>query len=553
MSESSSTVASALAQLRQVWMARIPDELQRLCSLAEALRPGAQAGKVLEPLHQGLHKIAGSAGTFHFPELGRQARELETVVKGWITHGRIEAAELMAWHEGVASLEGLFLKEQDEGDAVAPQPTLSATPSTCVLAGKQALWVVEDDPLQGQELQRQFEQYGYQVTLFQRFAEAELAARGSPPDALVLDVHFHQEGITLTDRAVQASPLFAGRLPLFVISANDDFEARMAAVRLGAVAYLTKPVNVQKLVERMELALECSPGNPYRVLIVDDDDALASHFVLVLEEAGMAARRVEQAQGIIDELADFRPDLVLMDLQMPDYSGPELAALIRTYEEWLSLPIVYLSAETDLDQRISAMGRGGDDYLIKPISDHHLVAAVSHRVARSRKLADLMTLDGLTGLLKHARIKEELALACSRAERSRSPLSVVMCDIDHFKRVNDSWGHATGDQVIHAMAQMLKRRLRKSDVIGRYGGEEFLILLPECGIEQARSLMEDVRSHFAELHFRHGESTFSVTLSAGIAAWQPGVALQALLERADQALYRAKEGGRNQVRIDHAE
>lgn len=223
--------------------------------------------------------------------------------------------------------------------------------------------------------------------------------------------------------------------------------------------------------------------------------------------------------------------------------------MIRQYDEWVALPIVYLSAETDLDEQIRALGRGADDFLTKPISDAQLVAAVKVRAARSRQLGDLMSKDSLTGLLKHARIKEEVENELQRARRHDKPVCVVMTDIDHFKKVNDTYGHAAGDRVIKALAQLLKQRLRKTDAIGRYGGEEFAIVLPECAPDSAKATMDDIRQRFAALRFIQGEQEFSVTLSAGIASSEAGDSPGQLLVAADEALYQAKHGGRNQVRL----
>jgi diguanylate cyclase (GGDEF)-like protein len=225
-----------------------------------------------------------------------------------------------------------------------------------------------------------------------------------------------------------------------------------------------------------------------------------------------------------------------------------LAQVIRLNQDWLKIPITYLSSELDVEKRISAMGRAGDDFLTKPLSDRELVAAVSVRAARSRQLSDALDRDSLTGLLKHSRIKEQVDLELSRAMRANAALSVVMLDLDHFKVVNDTYGHAAGDKVIKALAHLLRQRLRKTDAIGRYGGEEFVAVLPNCAAGEALTLMEDVRQNFNELVFTTDEQTFKVSLSAGIASYIRGSSRsEQLLQDADKALYRAKSQGRNQV------
>lgn len=201
------------------------------------------------------------------------------------------------------------------------------------------------------------------------------------------------------------------------------------------------------------------------------------------------------------------------------------------------------------------MGRGAEEFLTKPISDIHLVAAVRARAVRSRQLSDLMSKDSLTGLLKHARIKETIAIELARAQRSDKPLAVAMIDIDHFKSVNDTYGHAVGDRVLKVLAHLLKQRLRKADGIGRYGGEEFVAILPECDQDTAQRILDDIRVRFAALRFQHEAQEFAVTLSAGIACTTtlPAANGDELLIAADGALYVAKHGGRNQVRAAAAD
>lgn len=285
-----------------------------------------------------------------------------------------------------------------------------------------------------------------------------------------------------------------------------------------------------------------------RVLIVDDDEVLAEHYRLVLTAAGMLAEWVSDPNGVPAVLERLRPDVLLMDLYMPDFSGAELAQAIRYDENWQGLPIVFLSAEADLNVQMKAMGSIADDFLVKPLSDLQLVAGVRARTVRARRLAELMSQDSLTGLLKHGSIKERLIQELDRAARTGRPVAAVMVDIDHFKGVNDRWGHPVGDQVIKTLGHLLRHRLRRQDSVGRYGGEEFLAILPECSADDARALLEDIRQAFCNIKFGGGRETFGASFSAGVASLRTDGA-EALLAAADAALYRAKRSGRNCVYI----
>jgi diguanylate cyclase (GGDEF)-like protein len=156
-----------------------------------------------------------------------------------------------------------------------------------------------------------------------------------------------------------------------------------------------------------------------------------------------------------------------------------------------------------------------------------------------------MSQDSLTGLLKHAMAKDRLAQEVDRANRQGKTLVVA---IDHFKKVNDDWGHLMGDHVIKTLAQLLRQRLRRQDSVGRYGGEEFVLILPDCSLDDAQRLLHDIRLRFAEVQFGGHEKGFSVTFSAGIASNEHLRQAEELLAAADAAMYEAKRGGRNQVR-----
>ena len=409
--------------------------------------------------------------------------------------------------------------------------------------------LIEDEQLIGEELSKGLSQFGYEVIHCTDFAAAEIAIRADVPDVLVVDIML--SGARPVDGTEALPPLFnrlGYRLPTVFLTGRMDFSARLAAAQAGGEAFLTKPVDISVLAGRVEMLLREREHPPYRVLIVDDDEILAEHYRLTLEAAGMLAEKVCRPQETLAALQHLHPDLLIVDLYMPDCKGSDLALAIRYEDAWMSLPIVYLSAEDDLDEQIKALSNGGDDFLTKPISDMRLVSTVRARAARARKVSELMSQDSLTGLLKHSNIKDRLAQELERAHRHGKVMSMAMVDMDHFKRVNDTWGHPMGDQVIKTLAHLLRQRLRRQDSIGRYGGEEFVVVLPECGAEDAMRLLDDVRQRFGEIRFIHKGQSFAVTLSAGVADSGQCADAQSLLAAADAALYVAKDNGRNQVR-----
>jgi diguanylate cyclase (GGDEF)-like protein len=286
---------------------------------------------------------------------------------------------------------------------------------------------------------------------------------------------------------------------------------------------------------------------PYRVLVVEDSKTASMLIQRTLRESGVESLAISKPQEVLTALAKFQPDLVLMDMYMPGCTGVEVTRVIRQHEEFLSTPVVYLSADTSIALQVDALRLGGDHFLTKPFNPVILNAVVRSKIERYRILRRSMFLDSLTGLLNHTTSKQRVDAAVAVAVAEDTPLCVAMIDIDHFKKVNDTYGHPMGDQVIRSMAWLLKQRLRKTDAVGRYGGEEFLVILPQADAQRAGHLLDRIRIDFSQFRHPVNNSSFACTFSCGIVQLQPGMAAQAVIKRADEALYRAKHGGRNQI------
>jgi len=192
---------------------------------------------------------------------------------------------------------------------------------------------------------------------------------------------------------------------------------------------------------------------------------------------------------------------------------------------------------------------GADDFLTKPIQPEHLVSSVTSRVRRYRILRTFMVRDSLTGLLNHVKTKEELDTEIMRAQRQKNSVVFAMIDIDFFKKVNDTYGHPTGDKVIKSISRLLQQRLRKSDVVGRYGGEEFAVILKDTDAASAFATLDDIRKAFEKISQHSDKGDFSVTFSCGLAEFPKFSNSTEITNAADRALYEAKAAGRNCVVI----
>ncbi|CAH1044971.1 diguanylate cyclase [Halomonas sp. TD01] len=546
-----SKLEQKLELLKQSYQHNLQEELTSLChvlkkaqrreespeadvvSSAVSVDDKAHDETSLDAIYRRIHKVSGSAGTFGFEHVSQLARALEVTLLNALKEGKssLDASLVTLLQSQLTLMQRSLVPEA--------QPLPQCTIEQSDIRSVAKIWLIEEDALLGKRILEQLANFSYEVTLFSS-VPAIANTDSEPPDVLIVDA---------AAGSAYLSPLQSLSCPLFFISEQDDFDARMRAAQLNAYGYFLKPLNIPQLVNRLEQLLQERHAPPARILIVDDDYQLAAYYQLVLEAAGMEVQVLDKPRYVIEQLTTYRPELLLMDVHMPDYNGPDIAAMIRQYDAWSSLPIVFLSAELDLNKQVDALSHGADEFLTKPISAAQLVASVRARVSRSRTLSALLNKDCLTGLLKHASIKSAAIDELHRAARQHYPVTVAMIDIDHFKAVNDTHGHAAGDVVIASLATLLRQRLRQTDMIGRYGGEEFLVVLPHCTSEDGRKRLENIREYFSRLRFNQGAQEFGCTLSAGMVCSidMTEGEQDRLLVRADEALYRAKRGGRNQV------
>jgi len=337
--------------------------------------------------------------------------------------------------------------------------------------------------------------------------------------------------------------------PLIFLADTNNQAVRLKAVRAGGKAFFLKPVDVISLVDKLDEQDTYKAGDkPYRVLVVEDQIAVANYYHMVLRMAGMEARVVTDSTLVLENLLDFHPDLILLDLYMSNVDGAELAILIRQMDEFVSIPIIFLSSEDDFDKHIEMMRLGSDDFLTKPIKATHLVEIVRSRLERLKTLRTYMVRDSLTGLLNHTNFRGILSQEVNRCRRQSTLIALTMIDVDLFKKVNDTYGHAAGDSVLKGLSRLLKQYLRKSDIIGRYGGEEFVALLLDAGPDEAYSILDELRKNFSEIEFfPMPGKVLTVTFSGGIATFPEFSTAKELSDAADAAMYQAKASGRNQI------
>lgn len=293
-----------------------------------------------------------------------------------------------------------------------------------------------------------------------------------------------------------------------------------------------------------------------RFLIIDDDPSLVQVLGRMLAPLG-EVRFALDGQGGLQQLASWPADLVLLDAELPDMSGVALCRSLAADAQLSQIPVIFVTSHEDLGTELDALAAGAVDFIRKPPRQPVVQARVRTQL-RLKQLTDALrrqaTQDGLTGVHNRLRFDEVLALEWSRARRSALPLSLLMVDVDHFKRYNDHYGHPAGDACLKQLAQALVAAAhRPADLVARYGGEEFVALLPETDHAGALQVAASLCQAVAALALPHADSPTAavVTVSVGVASSGAGSAAQSapasaaeLLAAADQALYLAKRAGR---------
>lgn len=299
------------------------------------------------------------------------------------------------------------------------------------------------------------------------------------------------------------------------------------------------------------------------LLLIDDSKTARARVRQVLETHAVFTDVIEATNGLegFKALLSHPVDVILCDLIMPEMDGFKFLDMKRSKPEFDDVPVILLTAQGEIRNKIQGLERGASDYLVKPFDDGELLARVKVQLkiktlqdelrAANEHLRELSNRDFLTGLFNRRYLMSELEKEFYRAKRMGRDLSVLMIDIDYFKRCNDTYGHKVGDQVLVKVAQTIGDQLRRFDLLARYGGEEFIIALPETGSAGAEQVAERYRRNVESLRVAADDRIISVTISIGVATYSEANYdnLDELIEAADAKLYEAKAAGRNRVMV----
>jgi two-component system, cell cycle response regulator len=300
---------------------------------------------------------------------------------------------------------------------------------------------------------------------------------------------------------------------------------------------------------------------PWRILLVDDEPTQRLIMARLLKRAGDEVENAGNGREALTKLEAGEFQLMITDWEMPEMDGIALCSAVRSLQDKAYVYIILLTARDAIEHVVTGLQAGADDYLTKPVIEPELMARLNTgkrivTLERSLRTANeenrrLSITDPLTGAYNRRHLMEQLPREIDRASRYGRKLSVIMCDVDHFKKINDTHGHQIGDEVLKWFVNNLNKGVRNSDWVARYGGEEFVVVLPETSVESGAVAAEHLRSQIAAEPFITGTTSLPVTASFGASGWRGivpgGSTVDALMAKCDASVYASKAAGRNRV------
>ena len=448
------------------------------------------------------------------------------------------------------------------------------------MADPMRILVVDDSSMVRMTLREELEAGEYEVMEAANGLEALVKiSRPKPPDLMTLDVEMPRLNGWDTCKRLR-SPHYArlmthkkdGRLPVVFVTSQDNMEDRKKGFEVGAADFIPKPFAKGELLEAVDRILKPVSLSEGMTALVVEDNTLARKIVAdALVQEGLLVIEAEDGQEgfeVFSKRADDI-DVVITDLFMPRMNGDVLSRKIRKELDRWDLPIICLTAMPDQSELLKVFKAGVSDYLVKPFAKEELLARITVHLERYRlsrqlkekiealkqsneKIRKLSITDPLTGCYNRNYMTQHLPKELKRTQRYDCPISLILTDIDLFKKVNDTWGHSAGDQVLIAFVEILKETIRQDlDWVARYGGEEFLIVLPESDYKAAVICTERLRQAVEDLVITHEGHTIPITASFGVTCLDPGAvdvcSPDRLIDTADKYLYQAKENGRNRL------
>lgn len=480
------------------------------------------------------HKLAGSLGMFDFDEGSRLAKKMECLFQ--VTDSLNP--------EQMEQLSQLVVALRLELERASP----SQRTQFLSVEEQPLLLIVEEELSLAQELVREAHSRKMRAILTTDLTIAREQILQERPDVVLLDLSSAaniEAGVNLLSELNAFTP----PVPVLVLTAEENSIDKAKVARLGGRRFLKKPVSSQQVWEALTQALQKFRAAQARVMVVDDDPQILMALRTLLNPWGMKLHTLDNPLKFWETLEAASPDLLILDVEMPYYSGIELCQALRNNRFWAGLPVLFLTAHTEVETMKQVFAVGADDFVSKPIVGPELVTRILNRLERSRLLRNLTRTDALTGVANYRYSSQQLNQLLEKAKYQSQPLCFALLKLDCLKQINLQYGHTLGEQVLSRFGELLRQSFQSEDVIARWGGSEFVVGMYGMTDSEGKQRLSELLNILRQEEFRDSNSSqVQVAFSAGIVEYpRDGGDLQALYQAADTWAHQAKASGSDRV------
>ncbi|WJG09253.1 diguanylate cyclase [Aliiglaciecola sp. LCG003] len=558
------TLKQKLTEFRQQFVQDYPDMLAKLVKLWQAARVSVQVEPIAEFLFE-LNKMKGATAALNFLNLSDRLAIIEQELEeSKHAIAQLSAERIRFVDRHINALANSAKKRPDpvlrivQRDKIDRSQEVSSYPPIEVLKSKRYtakdsyhdihIALVDSDVASATALQKLLDGFGFKAKIFNSMDN--YLSHTNPKDFNLVLLEVDKDDDDYLAIFVVAAELVSKGIAVFILSNWNSFEPRLLGVRAEVSEYLLKPVDIASLVSKIRSTFNLDTGDTYKLIVLDDQKVVGEFYKALFENKGIEVKVYTDAVQLMDELESFYPDAFLLDMHMPDINGLEVAKVIRQQSKYNYVPIIFLTADTDMQIKLNVLQCGADDVIHKDTSAGMIVEQVQSRIERGQEIRYLASRDSLTGILNHGQIMDAAGQAFRLAQRHDSTVVIAMVDLDNFKEVNDECGHSCGDKVLLSVAQLILNSIRDTDYVGRYGGEEFMVVFGDGQMDAIESKMQDILDAFNKIEFSDNDRIFHCSFSAGLCSSADFDKLSLLIGAADRALYRAKDAGKNQICIN---
>jgi diguanylate cyclase (GGDEF)-like protein len=530
-------------ELKNQYMQRSSERIAIIQDLLRTLSRNPSDVSSLREIMRHFHWLSGSGGMYGFAQVTKLGAQGERVCEELLQDNTPVANEQWTKLRLLTDTIIRAITDEDEQRTTLQKGDFSSLrkiPDILVVDGDQANTLLLSRLLDEQHL-------GF-LTVNTAQAAMEAVQHRMPAGLIVILPLPDATGYELVEklRALEGGD----RPPVLIISNRAGFLDKVQAITCGADGYYEFPVDWETIMQRLMYLLDRNKPSMYNILSVEDDPDQAAFIKMVLESAGYKVTHIADPRYFEEALLAVQPDLLLLDIMMPNISGFELARYVRADERYATVPILFLSTQNALEAHIESARVGADDHLVKPIAPQLLLSAVASRLERARFIKSLLHRDGLTRLLTHAAFMEEAEAVVAQCKRNPEHLACLfIVDLDSFSNINQKYGYQTGDRVLTCLSTIMRQRLRQSDRVGRYAGEELIGIVEDLEEYDAIKLVTRLLDDFARIDHKGPDgSVFRSTFSAGLCMLEPQVMdLERWRRLTEQAVKAAKSAGKNCV------